>query len=56
MGFGNSAADIVVSTPLRTAIGTFGGALRDVPATDLGATVGRAVLGVRVSTPRASTR
>src|ERR671910_786197 len=44
MGFGNSAADIVVSTPLRTAIGTFGGALRDVPATDLGATVGRAVL------------
>ena len=44
MGFGNGAADIVVSTPLRTAIGTFGGALRDVPATDLGATVGRAVL------------
>src|SRR5215212_10302358 len=44
MGFGNSAADIVVSTPLRTAIGTFGGALKDVPATDLGATVGRAVL------------
>ena len=44
MGFGNSADDIVVSTPLRTAIGTFGGALRDVPATDLGATVGRAVL------------
>src|SRR4030095_4819001 len=44
MGFGNSAADIVVSTPLRTAIGTFGGALRDVPATDLGATVGRAVV------------
>src|ERR671910_1234154 len=44
MGFGNSAAGIVVSTPLRTAIGTFGGALRDVPATDLGATVGKAVL------------
>jgi acetyl-CoA C-acetyltransferase len=44
MGFGNSAADIVVSTPLRTAIGTFGGALRDVPATDLGATVGKAVI------------
>src|SRR5215207_11252164 len=44
MGFGNSAADIVVSTPLRTAIGTFGGALKDVPATDLGATVGKAVL------------
>ena len=29
MGFGNSAADIVVSTPLRTAIGTFGGALKN---------------------------
>src|SRR4029453_6133539 len=42
MGFSNSAADIVVSTPLRTAIGTFGGALKDVPATDLGATVGKA--------------
>jgi acetyl-CoA C-acetyltransferase len=44
MGFGNGAAGIVVSTPLRTAIGTFGGALKDVPATDLGATVGKAVL------------
>lgn len=44
MGFANSAADIVVSTPLRTAIGTFGGALKDVPATDLGATVGTAVI------------
>src|SRR5687767_7470836 len=44
MGFGNSAADIVVSTPRRTAIGTFGGALKDVPATDLGATVGKAVI------------
>ena len=44
MSFGNSAADIVVSTPLRTAIGTFGGSLKDVPATDLGATVGKAVI------------
>ena len=44
MGFGNGAMDIVISTPLRTAIGTFGGALKDVPATDLGATVGKAVL------------
>ena len=44
MGFGNGPVDIVVSTPLRTAIGTFGGALKDVPATDLGATVGKAVL------------
>jgi acetyl-CoA C-acetyltransferase len=44
MGFGNSATDIVISTPLRTAIGTFGGWLKDVPATDLGATVGKAVI------------
>jgi acetyl-CoA C-acetyltransferase len=44
MGFGNSDIDIVISTPLRTAIGTFGGSLKDVPATDLGATVGKAVL------------
>jgi acetyl-CoA C-acetyltransferase len=45
MGFGNgNGAEIVISTPLRTAIGTFGGSLKDVPATDLGATVGKAVL------------
>ena len=46
MSFGNSNGngEIVVSTPLRTGIGTFGGALKDVPATDLGATVGQEVL------------
>ena len=44
MSFGKHQADIVISTPLRTAIGTFGGSLKDVPATDLGATVGKAVL------------
>ena len=44
MGFGTSDVDVVISTPLRTAIGTFGGSLKDVPATDLGATVGKAVL------------
>ena len=36
--------DIVISTPLRTGIGTFGGALKDIPASDLGATVAKAVL------------
>src|SRR5215208_1894611 len=36
--------DIVVSTPLRTAIGTFGGQLKDTPAVDLGATVAAEVL------------
>jgi acetyl-CoA C-acetyltransferase len=45
MSFGNNGnGEIVISTPLRTGIGTFGGALKDVPATDLGATVGREVL------------
>jgi acetyl-CoA C-acetyltransferase len=46
VSFGNNGngTDIVISTPLRTAIGTFGGALKDVPATDLGATVGKEVI------------
>lgn len=39
---GNS--DIVISTPLRTGIGAFGGVLKETPATELGAAVGRAVL------------
>jgi acetyl-CoA C-acetyltransferase len=37
--------DIVVSMPLRTAIGTFGGTLKDTPAADLGATVAKEVVG-----------
>src|SRR5438874_3329681 len=36
--------EIVISTPLRTAIGTFGGVLREIPAADLGATVAKRVL------------
>jgi acetyl-CoA C-acetyltransferase len=45
MSFGNNGnGEIVISTPLRTGIGTFGGVLKDVAATDLGATVGREVL------------
>src|SRR5919205_1855942 len=45
VSFGNNGnGEIVISTPLRTGIGTFGGALKDVAATDLGATVGREVL------------
>src|ERR671916_2984968 len=45
MSFGNNGnGEIVISTPLRTGIGTFGGALKDTPATDLGATVGQEVL------------
>lgn len=45
MSFANgNGTEIVVSAPLRTAIGTFGGTLKDVPAVELGATVGREVL------------
>ncbi|MGD0532395.1 MAG: acetyl-CoA C-acetyltransferase [Methyloceanibacter sp.] len=36
--------ETVLCTPLRTAIGTFDGSLKSVPATELGATVVRAVL------------
>ena len=36
--------DVVISHPCRTAIGTYGGALKSIPATDLGATVVRATL------------
>lgn len=36
--------DIVISTPLRTAIGTFGGVLKDTPASDLGAAVIKAII------------
>src|SRR4028118_2027545 len=32
-GNGNGSGEIVISTPLRTAIGTDGGALKDTPAT-----------------------
>ena len=36
--------EIVLVNPLRTAIGTYGGSLKDTPATELGAVVIRAVL------------
>ena len=35
---------VVLSAPVRTAIGTFGGSLKETPATELGATAIRAVL------------
>jgi acetyl-CoA C-acetyltransferase len=44
MSFANNGTDIVISTPLRTAIGTFGGSLKDVSAVDLGTTVGKEVI------------
>lgn len=39
-----SARSIVIAEPVRTAIGTLGGSLKDVPATVLGATAIRAAL------------
>jgi acetyl-CoA C-acetyltransferase len=36
--------EVILCNPVRTAIGTFGGSLKSVPATELGATVVRAVL------------
>ena len=36
--------EVVLCNPVRTAIGTFGGSLKSIPATDLGAAVVRAVL------------
>src|ERR687893_199363 len=45
MSFANgNGTEIVISTPLRTAIGTFGGAIKDVPAVDLGTTVAKEVI------------
>src|SRR5918992_777480 len=45
MSFGNNGnGEIIISTPLRTGIGTFGGSLKGTPATELGATVGKEVL------------
>jgi len=46
MSFGNNGngTEIVISTPLRTAIGTFGGSLKDVSAVDLGTTVAKEVI------------
>jgi acetyl-CoA C-acetyltransferase len=37
--------EIVLCTPLRTALSNFGGSLKSVPATELGAVVVRGVLG-----------
>jgi acetyl-CoA C-acetyltransferase len=39
-----SAPEIVLASPVRTAIGTFNGSLKPVPATELGATVVRETL------------
>lgn len=39
-----SQKDVVICNPVRTAIGTYGGSLKDMPAPDLGATVIRETL------------
>jgi acetyl-CoA C-acetyltransferase len=38
------ARSVVIATPVRTAIGTFGGSLKEVPATELGAVAIRAAV------------
>ncbi|MFN7225617.1 MAG: acetyl-CoA C-acyltransferase, partial [Paracoccaceae bacterium] len=43
MSFANEA---VICTPVRTPIGTYGGALKSTPATELGAAAIRAVLSL----------
>jgi acetyl-CoA C-acetyltransferase len=40
-----TSRSVVFAEPVRTAIGTFGGSLKDVPAPDLGATAIRAAVG-----------
>src|SRR5262249_61414234 len=45
-----AVADAVICEPLRTAVGGFGGVFRDVPPTELAATVIRALLA-RTSLP-----
>jgi acetyl-CoA C-acetyltransferase len=40
----SSSRSVVLAEPVRTAIGTFGGSLKDVPATNLGATAIRAAV------------
>jgi acetyl-CoA C-acetyltransferase len=44
MSRNTNGTEVVISTPLRTAIGTFGGTLKDTPATELGAIVVQAVV------------
>ena len=39
-----SNTEVVICSPVRTAIGTYGGTLKDMPATDLGAVAIRATL------------
>ncbi len=39
-----ASRSVVIAEPVRTAIGAFGGALKDVPATDLGAVAIRAAV------------
>ena len=40
-----TSRSVVFAEPVRTAIGTFGGSLKDVPAPALGATAIRAAVG-----------
>ena len=46
--------DVVICSPVRTAIGTYGGTYKEMPATDLGAAVVRATLVGRNFSPARS--
>lgn len=48
--------EVVICSPVRTAIGTYGGSLKDTPAVDLGAAAVRATLArANVSPDKVST-
>jgi hypothetical protein len=49
-----SLPDVVLCHPVRTAIGTFNGTLKNTPATELGAAVVRETLRRAALDPRAS--
>jgi acetyl-CoA acetyltransferase len=44
-----SKHSVVIAEPVRTAIGTFGGTLKDIPAVELGATAIGAALQPRIN-------
>ena len=48
--------EVAIVSPVRTAVGSFGGGLKDISAAELGATVIKAVLSGPVWSPVSSMR
>ena len=46
-----ASKEVVICSPVRTAIGTYGGTLKDMPAVDLGAAAVRSALNARSYRP-----